>query len=168
MTKVLQKNIFIFSFVFAGVLSGCQLNLEVLSNLTSKPPETPPTVPVETPPVETPPSINTRKIKNLGIFYGWPSAVDKVHEIDWNNRVSLASVEIAKYDRFILGAGLEDPGHGDHANTLTIISNVKAGTSGTQIYGYVCIGTCGGSYPSAAIINDNLNQWDARGGRNSV
>lgn len=154
-----SKNILACVFLVTTLAVGCDSPKKDTSSEPSTSPESP-TSPTPTPP-ENPTPVTTRKMKNLGIFYGWPTAINDVDGTDWDNRLQLASAEIAKYDRMILGETLEDPSHGDHANTKTIIENVHAGTSGTQIFGYVCTGTCGGNNPSSTVINANIDQWKA-------
>lgn len=154
-----SKNILISVFLVTTLAVGCDSPKKDNSSESSTSPANP-TSPAPTTP-ETPAPVTTRKMKNLGIFYGWPTAINGVHNTDWDNRVQLASGEIAKYDRMILGETLEDPDHGDHENTKTIITTVHAGITGTQIYGYVCTGTCGGSNPNSTVINGNIDQWKA-------
>ena len=160
-TNKLPKNLFLLIWMFLAFpfLSGCLLKSDDPFKSSSKSsPAAESTAPSSSD--ETILSVSPRKMKNLGIFYGWPTAINNVHTIDWNNRVSLASDEMAKYDRLILGATLEDPAHGDHVNTKTIITNIKGGLTGTQMYGYVCIGSCGGANPSALTINAKVDQWE--------
>lgn len=112
-------------------------------------------------PSPSPVTVTTRKMKNLGIYYGWVTGIDNVHNIDYNNRVDLAATEIAKYDRFILGAGLEDSSHPDYANTVTVITKVREKNLNTQLYGYVCVGTCSGANPNITSIRNSIDKWDA-------
>lgn len=153
------KNILASFLMVTTFTIGCDSQKKDNNSQPSTSPESPTSPTSPTPEAPTP--VTTRKMKNLGIFYGWPTAINGVHNIDWDNRVQLASAEIAKYDRMILGETLEDPEHGDHENTKTIIATVHAGGTGTQIFGYICTGTCGGANPSSTVINANIDQWKA-------
>ena len=71
-------------------------------------------------------SINPRK---LGIFYGWPSVVN-------SSQSTSDAVNVFKaYDQVVLGAGLEESSHGDHANTVAIINHPDM--ANTAVYGYI-------------------------------
>ena len=65
--------------------------------------------------------------KKLAIYYGWPSSI--------NGTFSVAgAINVFKsYSMIVLGAGLEDPAHPDHANTAAII----AGLPNQKIFGYI-------------------------------
>lgn len=67
--------------------------------------------------------------KKLAIFYGWPSTVNGASDIP------TAVSHYQNYDMVVFGQGLEDPSHGDHANTQSIISD--PGMANTAVYGYV-------------------------------
>jgi hypothetical protein len=68
--------------------------------------------------------------KKLAIYYGWPSAVNGSA-----GDVNAAVAVFKEYDAVVFGAGLEDTGHGDHANTVAIISHVDMLNS--DVYGYI-------------------------------
>lgn len=73
---------------------------------------------------------NLQETKKLAVFYGWPSAVNAS-----GGDVNLAAAVFKDYDQVIFGAGLEDPAHGDHANTQAIINHVDM--ANTDVFGYV-------------------------------
>lgn len=66
--------------------------------------------------------------QKLAIYYGWPSAVNGT------GSVAGATTVFQQYDIVVFGAGLEDPAHGDHANTVSIIGNISPAT---KVYGYI-------------------------------
>lgn len=66
--------------------------------------------------------------KKLAIYYGWPSAVNATFTVP--GAISV----FQDYDLVVLGAGLENPSHGDHANTVDIIAGLP-GT--TKVFGYI-------------------------------
>jgi hypothetical protein len=90
--------------------------------------------------------------KNLLIFYGWPSCFNSdVYGWDLNQ----VAEGMARYDVIVLGAGLQDPAHGDHANTVAIIAKIKALKPAVSIFGYV---TANQSY---ATFRTQAMAWDA-------
>lgn len=58
----------------------------------------------------------------------------------------------------MLGAGIEDPAHGDFVNSVAITAAMK-GT--TEIYGYVDIGISDSF--SIAAIQTKVNNWKTNG-----
>lgn len=87
--------------------------------------------------------------KNLAIYYGWPSAVNG------SNGVIADAVNVFKdYDMVVFGAGLEDPSHGDHSNTVQIISDLQPNT---KVYGYI------DSEASNTINWGKIDSWTSMG-----
>lgn len=68
--------------------------------------------------------------KKLAIYYGWPSAVNSS-----GGNPNLAAVVFKDYDLVVFGQGLENPSHGDHANTVAIINHPDM--ANTEVYGYI-------------------------------
>ena len=66
----------------------------------------------------------------LAIFYGWPSTVNGA-----GGDVSVAVNNFKNYKLVIFGSGLENPDHGDHINTVSIINHPDM--ANTQVYGYI-------------------------------
>lgn len=67
--------------------------------------------------------------KKLAVFYGWPSGVNATFSVP-------GAVNVFKdYELVVFGAGLEDPSHGDHANTVAIINDPLM--VNTQVFGYI-------------------------------
>ncbi len=70
-------------------------------------------------------------LRNLQIYYGWPSAFDGA------TSPRLAAERLARYDAVVLGAGLEQTKHGDHANTKEIIAVIG---ERSRVFGYIPLG----------------------------
>lgn len=66
--------------------------------------------------------------KKLAIYYSWPSSVNGTYTV-------AGAINVFKdYELLVLGAGLEDPSHGDHINTKDIIKGLS---TNTKVYGYI-------------------------------
>jgi len=74
------------------------------------------------------------KPKDLLVFYGWVNSFNSATN-GWNNE-SVAN-DMAKFGLVVLGDGIQDPGHGDYANTSVIVPRVKSLNPSTIIFGYV-------------------------------
>lgn len=85
--------------------------------------------------------------QKLAIYYGWPSAVNGV------STIADAITEFQAYDIVVFGAGLEDPAHADHTNTVNII----AGLTSTEVYGYI------DSEATNTINWGNIDAWASMG-----
>lgn len=86
--------------------------------------------------------------QKLAVYYGWPSVV--------NGAVTVADATAVfqDYDVVLFGAGLEDPSHPDHANTVQIITNLSPNT---KVYGYI-------DTEATNTVNwENIDQWNAIG-----
>lgn len=88
--------------------------------------------------------------KKLAFFYGWPSAVNSA-----GGNVATAAGVYKDYDQVVLGAGLEDPGHPDHANTVSIIAHPDMAS--TEVFGYI------DATLSLNVIQGKIDQWHAMG-----
>jgi len=69
--------------------------------------------------------------RDMMIFYGWPSGFNAY----WNNEA--VSKDLARYGLIVLGAGLQDPGHGDYTNCRAIVARVKQLNPSCLIFGYI-------------------------------
>lgn len=96
-----------------------------------------------------------RTIKQFAIYYGWPSSLNSASN-SWD--LNLVAQDFAQYPEVVLGQGLQDPGHGDYANTQTIFNNIK---DTTKVYGYITIGINGGSPFTEAQLQTAIDQWIA-------
>lgn len=72
--------------------------------------------------------------KNLLIYYGWLNAFNSAQN-GWDNEK--VAKDLAKYNLIVLGDGVQDPSHGDFANTQIIIPRVKELNADALIFGYV-------------------------------
>jgi hypothetical protein len=100
--------LFILLFMLSLVVGGCQ-----------------------TPPVAT----GTRdgaSLKQLAIYYGWPSVFDGARSIEE------AVAKLEAYQVLVLGWGLQRSDHGDHEKTRQLIG--KLGRR-VEVYGYISLGT---------------------------
>jgi hypothetical protein len=89
--------------------------------------------------------------KSLLIYYGWPSA------INGSATAAEAAGHFASYDYIVLGAGLEDQSHGDHAAVVSILSSCDA-----VFFGYVDLGVSTNNY-TAAQIEKKISDWKNTG-----
>lgn len=72
--------------------------------------------------------MSTIKSKRLAIYYSYPSSVNATYTV-------AGAINVFKeYQLLVLGAGLEDISHPDHANTVAIIAGLPANT---MVFGYV-------------------------------
>jgi len=69
--------------------------------------------------------------RDMMIYYGWPSGFNA----HWDNE--LVAQDLARYGLIVLGAGLENPSHGDYSNTCAIVARVKQLNPSCIIFGYI-------------------------------
>jgi hypothetical protein len=91
---------------------------------------------------------------NLLIYYGWINSFNSAQNGWDNNKVAK---DLSKYSLIVFGDGVEDPGHGDYANTQAIIGKVKALNPEAKIFGYVAC------YQSLANFQTKVDQWNTLG-----
>lgn len=89
--------------------------------------------------------------KDLLIYYGWLNSFNSGQH-GWDNEK--VSQEMAQYRMLVFGDGVQDPGHGDYANTEVIIPRVKELNNYSRIYGYVTVNQDYGDFTT------KVNQWD--------
>lgn len=70
------------------------------------------------------------------IYYGWLNSFNSASN-SWDNEK--VAQDLAKYDVIVLGDGIQSSGHGDYANTTTIIPRIKELNPNTKIFGYVTV-----------------------------
>lgn len=100
--------------------------------------------------------------KNLLIYYGWPSGFNShIVQANWNTAISnpLVAADLARYDLVILADGLEDPNHGDHANTIAIVNMARALNPALKIFGYIDIGNTF-AHP-VPVMETSAMQWSS-------
>jgi hypothetical protein len=92
--------------------------------------------------------------RELLVYYGWPS------HINGATGPSAAAAEFGRYDYVVLGAGAEDPGYPDHANTAAMLADPAV--QGTFVFGYVNLGVTNGSL-SLDEVRARISGWQAIG-----
>jgi len=68
--------------------------------------------------------------KKLAFFYGYMSLINSA-----SGNIPAAVAAFSAYDQVVIGAGLEDPSHPDHANAVSIINDPAM--VNTEVFGYV-------------------------------
>ncbi|MDB5340947.1 MAG: hypothetical protein JWN70_6566, partial [Planctomycetaceae bacterium] len=91
---------------------------------------------------------------DLLIYYGYPSLINNAAS------VSAAATQFAPYEYVVLGAGLEDVTHPDHANTQAIVNSST--TNSTKFFGYVDLGVSTNNY-SISALQTKIDNWIATG-----
>jgi hypothetical protein len=71
---------------------------------------------------------------NVLFYYGYPNSFNSAINGWVNEKVAQ---DMAGYDIVILGAGVEDPGHADYANTQVILPRLRVINPNMKIMGYV-------------------------------
>lgn len=89
--------------------------------------------------------------RDLLIYYGWPSAFNAY----WSNEA--VAKEMARYGLIVLGAGLQDPSHGDYSNTSAIIARIRQLNPRALVFGYVATTEAIGTFQTKA------GQWNTLG-----
>lgn len=101
----------------------------------------------------------SKKIDHFAIYYGYPSSLN--YDVNaWT--MSLVISDLSRYESVVLGGGLEDPGHGDYANTTSLI----AGAGTTKFFGYIAIGNT--QNLSIAQLQTNIDNWYAISGLDGI
>jgi len=95
-----------------------------------------------------------RRPSDLLVYYGWPSGFNSAVN-QWN--LDKVAQDMAKYGLVVLGAGLEDSGHGDHSNTVQVITKVKALNPTALIFGYVS------TNQDLSVFQSKANLWNDMG-----
>jgi len=92
------------------------------------------------------------KPKDMLVYYGYLNSFNSAIN-GWANEA--VALDMAKYDVFVFGDGLEAPTHPDFANTSIIIARIKALKPDAVIYGYVSANQAIGTFQT------KVDQWDA-------
>jgi hypothetical protein len=93
--------------------------------------------------------------KYLAIYYGWPSLVQNSQ-----GNLLTASYWFQQFDLIVFGDGIWNTSHGDHYNTITIISNLIA--NGNEVFGYVDLGVTTQNL-SETQMRAAVDGWSAMG-----
>lgn len=99
-------------------------------------------------------SLTWRRPKDLLIYYGWPNSFNSAVN-QWNNEK--VAQDMAKYAIVVFGAGLQDPGHGDYSNFLTIVARLKQLRPSIQLFGYIA------TTETKANFETKAGQWNTVG-----
>lgn len=92
--------------------------------------------------------------KDVLFYYGWLNPFNNA-ENGWNNEK--VAVDMARYQILIFGDGIQDPVHGDYANTQIIIPRIKALNPTALIFGYVS------ANQASTPFNTKASQWNTLG-----
>jgi hypothetical protein len=87
-------------------------------------------------------------------YYGYPNSFNSAVNV-WNNEN--VAQDMAKYGVVVLGAGVEDPSHGDYANTLIIIPRIKALNPSCLIFGYASVNN------TLSAFQNIVDDWETLG-----
>ncbi len=90
----------------------------------------------------------------LLIYYAHPSGINGTFSVNG------ASAVFSQYPFVVLGGGLEQVGHPDHANTVAIMNH--AATADTKFFGYVDLGLSTSNF-TAAEIHQRIDAWNVSG-----
>lgn len=96
-------------------------------------------------------------LKNVAIYYAFLSSLNSAaNGFDSTNVIN----DLNQYDIVVAGAGIEDPGHGDYANSTVIIPGLA---NSVELFGYVTIGDNGGAPETLAAIQGRIDNWQTLG-----
>lgn len=89
--------------------------------------------------------------KDLLVYYGWLNSFNSTKNA-WNNEK--VAQDMAQYDILVFGDGIQNPAHGDYANTQVIIPRIKALKPTALIFGYVS------SNQTLTDFQTKVGQWE--------
>lgn len=89
-------------------------------------------------------------MKNLLIYYGYPNSFNSSSN-GWDNKK--VAEDMAQYQVIVLGDGLQQISHADHANTVSIVSKLKVLNPNILIFGYVTVNQ------TYANFKTKVNDW---------
>ncbi len=92
--------------------------------------------------------------KSLLVDYSWPSSINGTYTVDG------AAADLGQYNYVVLGDGLEETTHGDHANTVAILAH--ADMANTSVFGYIDLGVSTQNL-SMADIETHIDEWQTTG-----
>jgi len=88
------------------------------------------------------------------IYYGWLNSFNSAQH-GWDNEK--VAQEMARYGVLVFGDGIQDPSHGDYANTQVIVPRIKALNPSALIFGYIDATAVIGTFQTKA------GQWNTLG-----
>ena len=104
--------------------------------------------------VPSSPAVAATPPGSLLVFSGWPSHVNGALT------VAEAAAELGRYDLIVLGGGIENPSHPDHARTKAALA--QPAMAGTLVFGYVNLGVTNGKL-TLPQVRQAVNRWQAIG-----
>lgn len=75
-----------------------------------------------------------RRPPDLLFYYGWLNSFNS-GDNGWDNE--LVAQDLAKYELVVVGDGVQDPAHGDYANTSVILPRLRELNPRTTLFGYI-------------------------------
>ena len=91
------------------------------------------------------------KPKNCLIYYGWLNSFNSAQN-GWDNEK--VAQELARYSLLVFGDGVQNPSHGDYANTQIILARIAELNPCAKIFGYVSVNQ------SYANFVTKADQWE--------
>lgn len=91
-----------------------------------------------------------RRPTDLLIYYGWLNSFNSAVN-GWSNEA--VAQDMAKFGLIVLPDGVQDPGHGDYANTQVIIPRIKELNPSALLFGYVEMNQAYGT------LTPKIDQW---------
>lgn len=95
-----------------------------------------------------------RRPPDMLFYYGWLNSFNSAQN-GWSNEN--VAQDLAKYELVIVGDGIQDPSHGDYANTQVILPRVRALNPRTVVFGYIQT-----DLPFETVFS-KIDQWVALG-----
>lgn len=92
--------------------------------------------------------------RDMMIFYGWLNSFNS-GDNGWDNQK--VAQDLARYGMMVFGDGIQNPSHGDYANTQVIVPRIKALNPNALIFGYVSVNQ------SLADFKSKVDQWNTLG-----
>ena len=92
-----------------------------------------------------------RKPLDLLVYYGWLNSFNSATN-SWDNEK--VAQDLCKYSIIVIGDGIQNPLHGDYANTQIILPRIKALNTKCIIFGYVS------SNQLLANFQTKVTQWN--------
>src|SRR5207249_2405087 len=88
------------------------------------------------------------------VYYGWLNSFNSATN-GWNNEN--VAQDLKDYDILVLGDGIQDPAHGDFANTQVILARVKVLNPNILLFGY------DSKAQTLSVFQTKATQWNSLG-----
>jgi hypothetical protein len=96
----------------------------------------------------------TPVFKRMMVYYGWLNSFNSATN-GWNNEN--VAQDLKDYDILVLGDGIQDPAHGDFANTQVILARVKVLNPNILLFGY------DSKAQTLSVFQTKATQWNTLG-----